>query len=67
MFIFKLFYNNEKCPNCNFKLTFNQDMSLNLNDLDFENINEYSDKFVYIYCHICKFKQSFNITLTKSN
>lgn len=67
MFIFKLFYNNEKCPKCGFKLNFNQNMSLDINDLDFEKYNEYFENFVYIYCHICKFKQSFNITLTKSN
>lgn len=66
MFIFKLYYNNEKCPKCGFKLSFNQNLSLNLNDLDFENINEYIDDFVYLYCHICKFKQSFNLILTKS-
>lgn len=32
MFIFKLYYNNEKCPKCGFKLSFNQNLSLNLND-----------------------------------
>ncbi len=67
MFIFKLFYDLPNCPNCKFKLIFKKDISLDINDLDFEKYNEYFEKFVYIYCHICKFKQSFNISLTKSN